>query len=212
MQYDITLGAYGVQRIEVAGRFFKYIGVGKIRVTTSKGGSIDLQSGQGVWGEEFNGLTVQDRSGSPNSGVLLAGSYDFRDDTITGRLMVENTNLTPVPVSKTPFADAWYHNAATTGGVALEIVAPAANVRGIRVHRSTLQLEQVANWFGGIVAADFVPVGAYQGFSVHLYQADGTPGVSICGEELVIKPGLGMYFISTTVGTAKLKSVLYTLL
>ncbi|MEH6434243.1 hypothetical protein [Massilia sp. DD77] len=83
MQYDFQVTAGGAQRIEATGRFFKYIsGIGRVRVTTSKGRVIDLIPGQGVWGEEFTGLSVKDLSGAGNVGVILAGDFDFRDDTM----------------------------------------------------------------------------------------------------------------------------------
>jgi hypothetical protein len=85
MQYDLTLNPNGAQRIEASGKFFKYAtGLGKIRVTTSKGQSVDLMPGQGVFGEAFTSLTIQDKTGGTNIGTLLAGDFDFRDDTVTG--------------------------------------------------------------------------------------------------------------------------------
>jgi hypothetical protein len=89
MQYDFKLGANGGQQIDVVGSFLKYkSGIGAIRVVTSKGAYIDLVPGQGVWGVDFTRLTVTDRSGVANSGVLLAGNYDFRDQTIPGVVSV----------------------------------------------------------------------------------------------------------------------------
>jgi hypothetical protein len=88
MQYDFAVGANGGQRIEVSGRFFKYAsGAGKIRVTTSRGGYVDLVPGQGIFGGEFSGLSITDRSGVANSGVILAGDFDFRDERIPGTVL-----------------------------------------------------------------------------------------------------------------------------
>ncbi|WP_317205563.1 hypothetical protein [Janthinobacterium sp.] len=89
MQFDLQLAANGAQRIEVDGRFFKYkSGTGLIRVTTSKGEVVDLMPGQGVWNTQFSSLTVTDRTGAANAGVLMAGNIDFRDDRITGTVDV----------------------------------------------------------------------------------------------------------------------------
>jgi hypothetical protein len=83
MQYDFNLSANGGQRIEIQGRFFKYkSGSGLIRISTSKGEVVDLLPGQGVYGIQFNALTISDRSGQPNIGVILAGEFDFRDEQI----------------------------------------------------------------------------------------------------------------------------------
>lgn len=85
MQYDFSVTAGAGQRFEVRGRFFKYAsGIGKIKVTDSAGASIELMPGQGVYGRDFSSLAIQDKSGAANSGVMLIGDFDFRDDTITG--------------------------------------------------------------------------------------------------------------------------------
>lgn len=89
MQYDFSLAAGAGVTLDIAGKFFKYkSGTGLIRVRGSSGGYLDLMPGQGVWGTEFTSLTVQDRSGAQNVGVLLAGNDDFRDDRITGDVTV----------------------------------------------------------------------------------------------------------------------------
>lgn len=89
MQYDFATPAGGAQALEVAGTFFKYkSGAGPIRVRTSQGGFVDLVPGQGVSGLKFSSLSIKDMSGVPNSGILLAGNFDFTDDTITGQLSI----------------------------------------------------------------------------------------------------------------------------
>lgn len=89
MQFDFNVVANGGQQIDVKGRFFKYIsGLGKIRVTTSAGRPVDLLPGQGLFGEDFSWLNVKDRSGAANTGIILAGDFDFRDDRISGTVDV----------------------------------------------------------------------------------------------------------------------------
>ena len=89
MQYDFNLEPGGGQTIDVRGRFFKYrSGNGLIRVRTSLGGFVDLLPGQGVENVNFTSLTVSDRSGAVNAGVILAGEFDFRDDRIAGSVEV----------------------------------------------------------------------------------------------------------------------------
>lgn len=85
MQYDFSLSPYQARQYEVFGRFVKYVqGAGPIRVTLSAGGYVDLMPGQGVFGIEFQNFVVEDRAGIDNRGVIMAGSFDFRDDRITG--------------------------------------------------------------------------------------------------------------------------------
>lgn len=89
MQYDFTLTAGQSQTIDIAGRFFKYkSGTGVIRVRASAGGYVDLLPGQGVWNINFTSLTITDKSGAANAGVLVAGEFDFRDDRIVGTVDV----------------------------------------------------------------------------------------------------------------------------
>lgn len=85
MQYDFNLSPGGGLNLDVKGKFFKYrSGTGPIRVRASKGGYVDLLPGQGVWSLDYNSLNVQDRSGAQNTGVIIAGDFDFHDDRITG--------------------------------------------------------------------------------------------------------------------------------
>lgn len=85
MQYDFNLSAGGGQTIDVRGSFFKYkSGLGLLRMKTNRGGSIDLMPGESVYDVDFESLTVQDKSGAANAGVLLIGKYDFRSDNLSG--------------------------------------------------------------------------------------------------------------------------------
>lgn len=90
MQYDFQMNAGGGQQIDVVGYFIKYkSGLGAIRVKTNVGGYVDLLPGQGVRLEKpFTSLTVIDRTGSANQGILLAGAFEFQDDAIVGTVSV----------------------------------------------------------------------------------------------------------------------------
>jgi hypothetical protein len=148
MQYDLNMVPNGSQRVEVSGRFFKYTsGAGKIRVTTNKGAVIDLTVGQGVWGEEYSSLVVQDRSGAGIVGTILAGNYDFRDDTValsgSVNVSVLNDAAHRVPISMdqnelmkldrpvAAYTDSWRGTVATlTTGT---VFTPAQNTAGMVV-------------------------------------------------------------------------------
>jgi len=89
MQYDFALTPLGGQIINAKGRFFKYrAGVGMIRVKLTDGAVIDLLPGQGVSNRNFETIEITDRSGAANSGTILAGDFDFRDERITGDVNV----------------------------------------------------------------------------------------------------------------------------
>jgi hypothetical protein len=89
MQFDFNVGANQSQHIDVVGTFLKYkAGTGTIRVRLNGGGYIDLMPGQGVNNVNFTSEDVQDRTGAQNTGTILAGIYDFRDDRISGTVDV----------------------------------------------------------------------------------------------------------------------------
>lgn len=89
MQYDFALTPLGGQIINAKGRFFKYrAGNGLIRVKLTDGGVIDLLPGQGVSNRNFESIEIVDKSGAANSGTILAGDFDFRDERITGTVDV----------------------------------------------------------------------------------------------------------------------------
>lgn len=136
MQFDFAISGWASQRIEVTGRFLKYVeGKGKIRVTTSHGQYVDLMPGQGVEGVQFSGLTITDKSGAGNSGVLLAGDFAFRDDTVTGTLQtMDGTNLST-------FAGNCYMGSLEAGPNAYQaLINPAAS--GVNVYVRPVQLRQ----------------------------------------------------------------------
>lgn len=90
MQYDFSLVAGGGQDMAAVGSYIKYKeGLGPIRVRMSTGGYVDLTPGQGIrMNKPFTGFNITDRSGSVNVGVILAGDYEFQDDSINGAVSI----------------------------------------------------------------------------------------------------------------------------
>jgi hypothetical protein len=90
MQYDLNLTPNGGQQIDAVGHFIKYkIGIGPIRVKTNTGAQVDLMPGQGIRASKpFGSITVTDRSGNSNMGILIAGDYEFQDDSIAGAVSI----------------------------------------------------------------------------------------------------------------------------
>lgn len=217
MQYDLTLAGYGIQRFEVLGKFFKFVGTGKIRVTTSKGGSIDLLPGQGVWGEEYSSLSVQDRTGTGSAGVLLAGFYDFRDDTLTGQVSVINGDTARVPVAvDTGYSSSWVNstNYPTQYSV-VEIVAPVANVRGITVRRPYMKKSTIANGRQSFIAKATPPITDADGDVLYWAWEDPSNAMAVyeSSDVVTIPPGKGLYFVVCAANAGVLtRSILYKVL
>lgn len=222
MQYDLNLAANGSQRLEVNGQFFKYTsGAGKIRVTTNKGAVIDLVQGQGVWGESFSALTVQDRSGSANPGVLLAGSYDFRDDNVNigGAVQIGNDASHRVPIeSMDAPTNCYITNASIAAGTnaVITVVDPSLNVRGVVVSRAFIQRQNTSNGRQAFVAkAGVAPAGdgdagnlvlhwVLPSANADMYQSDAA---------IFIPPGMGLYFVCLNAsGGLSCRSICYRIL
>ncbi|MTV36281.1 hypothetical protein [Duganella radicis] len=220
MQYDFKLSGNGGMQIDVQGSFIKYkSGTGAIRVVTSKGGYIDLLPGQGVWGVDFTRLTVQDRSGNANTGVLLAGAYDFRDQTIPGTVSVADggmnwtNNLNCFMGSASAIANAGTHNIAA-------LANPAGNTKNVVV--KSVKCSSVSGTYltlflalytpagntkalnkkgGGAVssavldAAQLASVAAFGNpLAMHFDNVNGTPRDVVFQEPVVIPPGYALIY------------------
>jgi hypothetical protein len=224
MQYDLNLAPGAAQRIEASGRFFKYVsGQGKIRVTTSSGGQIDLMPGQGVWGVDFNGLSVQDRTGTGNVGVLVAGAFEFRDDTVNGAVSVTNDAAHRVPVQSLiaysgTFSDTGLVTATTN------VVPAASNVNGVYVDLFSVALSSAGGTATAVqlLAKATAPAALCDGDV--LYSATLTGGTAGNGsgftgstnQRIFVGPGRGLWMRQDVLAGALQiptnKSVLYTVL
>lgn len=138
MQFDFNLQANGSQNIDVAGQFVKYkSGTGVIRVRMTSGGYVDLLPGQGVWAVNFSGLTVEDRTGSKNVGVVLAGAFDFRDDRITGTVEVVDGGYARTLAGKA-FMGAASHGADPVLVTGVQLLNPIGNTKNLIVKRYSM--------------------------------------------------------------------------
>jgi hypothetical protein len=90
MQYDFTLLAGGGMDVNAVGNFIKYkSGLGAIRIRLNTGGYVDLTPGQGIRVKtDFSAFNIADRSGNANIGIVLAGPFEFQDDSIAGTVSV----------------------------------------------------------------------------------------------------------------------------
>lgn len=87
--YDFTLTAGGSFNLNVAGSFFRIIScTGVIEVQADAGTLGPLNSGQGFRNAPYTRLTLVDKSGSPNKGVVIVADSDFVDDRISGEVSV----------------------------------------------------------------------------------------------------------------------------
>lgn len=225
MQYDFQVNAGGGQQIDVVGYFIKYkSGIGAIRVKTNVGGYVDLLPGQGVRLEkQFSSLTVVDRTGLGNQGVLLAGAFEFQDDSIVGTVSVvdggKNSTLSANCFLGTVNAGtaATYYNGAglanpagNTKNVVVESIivsVPAAAV--ITVHIGGIVIGQVgsaANKLpGGAVSSAKLqtnPALAVSMFGIQaakLYMAANSSVTLKLAEPLILAPGGSVQIVNNAV-------------
>lgn len=225
MQYDFALLANGGQQLDVKGKFFKYVsGTGKIRVRHSGGGSVDLLPGQGVWNLDYTSLTISDRTGAANVGVILAGDFDFHDDRISGtvdvvdggraRTIANNAFTAGVSMvaaaGEYPITQLWNPVGSgrlliVSGVTATAASAGSASLRG--------GLVRLANAFGGATAkkvggtagvgltyyqsvptASLSAISGYGNFSGKYYPANGQVEFRFV-EPVVLNPGAGLLCI-----------------
>jgi hypothetical protein len=198
MQYDFNLLPNESQTMEIAGRFFKYkSGTGVIRVRTTGGGYVDLLPGQGVWNVEFSSLTVTDRSGSANAGVLVAGAFDFRDDRIVGQVEVINGERARTMADKAFVA---YINVAPATGYApyVQLWNPVNSGKNLIVERLYLCSATTQSIRIGVTAQLPIVVGAPQNKRI------GSAAVSVAEARVAITnaPAIGtaIYNMYTTAG------------
>ncbi|MGK5038668.1 hypothetical protein [Janthinobacterium sp. LB3P118] len=225
MQYDFNLPPGGALNLDVKGRFFKYrSGTGAIRVRASKGGYVDLLPGQGVWSLDFESLNVQDRSGVQNTGVLIAGDFDFHDDRITGTVDIMDGGRTRTLANTAFLADTAISPGASFA--TLQLWNPVGSGKNVMLEQMTISVDagtSISMWdstapkltpgqnpspklLGGAtgVARTFMdnPGAAYSGVrngSVNC-QANGT-FVFPMREPIVIPPGRGFVVQSGTITT-----------
>lgn len=83
--YAFSLAANASQTILAEGSFYRIqSSTSTVEVTRNTGSSLDLLAGQGEKDAEFNRLTIRDRSGAANTGLILIADNNFVDDRVIG--------------------------------------------------------------------------------------------------------------------------------
>lgn len=86
--YDFNLPAGGSQWLPVEGAYYRIIScTGAVAIKEDVGTTVGpINAGQGMKNRDFKGLTISDKSGAANKGVLIIAGSDFVDDRITGEV------------------------------------------------------------------------------------------------------------------------------
>ncbi len=88
--YDFTLAANGSFVLPVEGSYYRILSsTGAVQVRRDGGSGLSpLQAGQGERDQEFKRLTITDRTGVANVGLIIVGDSTFVDDRITGEVSI----------------------------------------------------------------------------------------------------------------------------
>lgn len=90
--YPFTLDPFETVDLPASGSYFRVISSsGAISVRLDSGNTVGpITQGQGLKNTDFNRLDVTDTSGAPNNGVLIVGTSEFVDVSVTGQVQVTN--------------------------------------------------------------------------------------------------------------------------
>lgn len=230
MQYDFSLVVSGGQDIAAVGSYIKYkSGLGAIRVRMSSGGYVDLTPGQGIrMSKPFAGFNITNMSGVANAGIILAGDYEFQDDSINGAVSIIDGGKQST-LAQNCFigtcdsgALAGTYNYVTLGNdassgknVIIEsfvISTPASN-QAVYVTSTNAAVGATVNAFNK--AGNLAPVAAAMmgpgnianialigSILMKVWMAPSMPKVFKLAEPIIIPPGRSMSIVSGTMGLA----------
>lgn len=87
--YDFTLPANGSFQLNVEGEYVRIMSsTGTVEIVTETYRIGPIAAGQGQANTSFKRLTINDKSGVANKGVILIASADFIDQRISGEVFV----------------------------------------------------------------------------------------------------------------------------
>jgi hypothetical protein len=214
--YDFTLVANGSQIILAEGAYFKVLtssGVLDVRLSDgSKYGPIG--PGQGARNKDFKRLTLVDKSGSANSGVLIVSDADFVDDQLALTSAALSSLARPEQASAT--VSSVINNAAL---VPETFLLPAVNTGGVVILGLEFSEQNTNGILSGFLAKTSAPATLADGEGLLMGGARTLAGALYLTTERIsgpikIAPGKGIYFLSVAgiAGGAIVKHLRYVLL
>lgn len=92
--YDFSVAANGSFQLPVEGSYVRIIScIGNVNVIGDTFGKLGpINKGQGLQNTPYHRLTIQDTSGSANSGTVLVSDEDFIDQTLYGSISLSGQN------------------------------------------------------------------------------------------------------------------------
>ncbi|WP_288254041.1 hypothetical protein [uncultured Hydrogenophaga sp.] len=176
----------------------------------------NLMAGQGLKAVPFNRLELKDESGAPNTVTLLMSPAEFVNQVFSGSVSLDSATLLTLVRPLLPGTN-WRDTSTAVANTPLTVVAPGANVNGILVHSLESYDINVNMTNQVFIAKASAPANVTDGevIAQSLPLAVGTNVMLGIRREVPtrVAPGLGLYFISTTNGSANsLRSARVTVL
>jgi hypothetical protein len=216
-------------------------GDSRIKVKADSGSEIVLKPGQRVrMTEQAQRWYVTSMDGmTPMTVNAIIGNGEFDDantlnkftfDSTSAAISTRITNDTTqrVPVTLDPaqiaketndgqtYTTSWNVSTATSAGQVYTVVAPGANVNGIRLLRSVFTKDNTQGGFFAVLArSGAAPTNIYDGDCIVMVPPNSSGDTSYQtfhnSDPIIIPPGKGLYVVSNA-ATAGLKSLLYAVL
>lgn len=205
--YDFTLTAFGSQTILADANFYKILtSAGDVSITRDGGSTVKpMRAGRGERNVDFLSLIIRDLSGAANAGTIVVGDSEFIDDTI-----VLSSAINVRPETSTGNYNVLGASVANT---AIQILAPASNTAGVMVLTASIQKQfETLNGVSAFLAKASAPANVGDGESIFSQVATANSATSIQGGlhmpmQVMLAPGLGIYYISSVAEAATLKTM-----
>lgn len=205
--YPFNLSAGQTLSLPIEGDYFRIqSATGAIDVTVDGVGTLpDLLNGQGLKNVPFKRLTLKDKTGAANAGVILVAFDEFIDNRTYG---VNDLSSGSLATLRQPLAATGFFNDASnvTANTALTVFTPGSNVNGAII------LNAAGSWVDaaaaqqmqGFLAKASAPASVTDGsmiLPISTRAISNTP-VHTLGNERIqaaqfVPAGQGLYFISS---------------
>lgn len=216
--YDFAMAAGGSFPLPVAGSYFRILTTtGDVDVIGDTFGRLGpINRGQGLADKQYGRLTIQDRSGAPNSGTILVSDANFIDQTLYGSISLfgavaldaatlaalEKTSVMPeASTSNYKSASALAANTADT------VFTAAANTNGAILLTASISTRETASARSSFLAKATAPASWLDGepmLMARMVVADAA--ANTFGADLqvaqFIPAGLGLHYIADVALTA----------
>jgi hypothetical protein len=207
---DFSMAGNGSFQLPVEGSYFRILtATGNVAVIGDTFGKLGpINRGQGLENTPFRRLTIQDVSGSANSGTILVSEENFIDQTLYGSITlgaavaIDSASQLGIkrPEAQTgSFADI----STTVANTPITVFTPAANVNGAILLTADLGFQNsgVGAEIDVFITKASAPTSIVDG-SIILVAMMRTPvtsasvGYATLQSPQFIAPGQGLYFIS----------------